>query len=839
MGEIARMYMAFLTCFETNLCDPERCITDEFQVDDWFGLRCYCGPSCVDKGTCCVNYEDACLRNSSSKHFISSTLSYFEEDFMNSAGSLAKCEYMENGYSTHWLVVSRCRRPLLTTVKDVELCEGDWRELSQVIPVVTANNIYANIHCARCNGHASNESLVDIVTTSLACSDEFLQGNAQRLEELAEVEILEAILSGDCKRVYNHAYFPDGSVCSLYEISECDPAYKDALTDYEQIEKACLSYANYLLLDDPTTLWLIKNVHCVVCNGVHWGMLCPPAQFYTPMDFPGRGPSFSFSILMDFSGTISARSEILGQCDFATEVLEVENNSCLQRDCAKGCMKVNESYCFSDTGVVKAPPIQIYSNETGARFPLYICLYFNSTPIIEELIFFNVFELPYEYDCLYTDYQRTTEITCEHVLGLTVLALKGLVVNYPKAVVTLASTKFRDYLVWKNNIHHAVFYPGPAIENFLEDIHQVGAEFILDESHKKSLMEAPEVFADHMKLYLPEFDLVTSLQNAQLKIAIEENSGVWKRTITAFISLSSASTKNTVCGQLNASDPQTSDNLTQTVESLLAIICSSLSIVALLACLVTHLLFPSLLNVPSKMLVNLALALMSAHVIFLLSGYWINDAKLCAVIGGVQHFFWLASFAWMVGLSAHLQTTMRHIGQPGQEGLTSFIPTFICAWGIPLVIVGICGVAHFTGHFTYGGAESCWIADPFHLGLAFGLPIGLSVATNIVLFILTAYSLRKAMNDAGRATPKYNIKYRLVVYTKLSLLMGGTWILGFLSNAPHLGFLKYAFTVLASLNGFFIAVSFTLSARFFSAIRTSISCRRSRFGDGVASTSAE
>jgi hypothetical protein len=120
--------------------------------------------------------------------------------------------------------------------------------------------------------------------------------------------------------------------------------------------------------------------------------------------------------------------------------------------------------------------------------------------------------------------------------------------------------------------------------------------------------------------------------------------------------------------------------------------------------------------------------------------------------------FWFASFAWMIRLSVHLQANMLslHIGQPTEETLASFVTTLTCAWGCPLVVVGVCAVFRVTGHFGYGGKEGCWIADPLQLGLAFGLPIGLSMAVNVILFALTAFNLCKAMDEAGRATTKYN-----------------------------------------------------------------------------------
>jgi hypothetical protein len=90
---------------------------------------------------------------------------------------------------------------------------------------------------------------------------------------------------------------------------------------------------------------------------------------------------------------------------------------------------------------------------------------------------------------------------------------------------------------------------------------------------------------------------------------------------------------------------------------------------------------------------------------------------------------------------------------------------------------------------------------------------------NIVLFSLAVNYVRKAMDDSSKVNSQYNIKYRLFVYLKMFLLVGGTWVLGFLSNVPHLEPLRYPFIVFSCLNGFFVSASFTFNTRFFTAVR--------------------
>jgi hypothetical protein len=255
------------------------------------------------------------------------------------------------------------------------------------------------------------------------------------------------------------------------------------------------------------------------------------------------------------------------------------------------------------------------------------------------------------------------------------------------------------------------------------------------------------------------------------------------------------------------------------LEAWLTLVCSVVSMASLLACLILHLVFPSLLNVPSKMFFNLALALLGAHATFLLSGAKNLPGLWCPVVGGIQHFLWLSTFTWMTCMSSHLYANIRSLVKSSTETESKCLKYFLAAWLLPLLAVAACTSLHVTGHFTYGGIDSCWIVGQLDLGLAIALPVACCIAVNIVLFSLTVNYLRRAMDESSTVNSQYNIKYRLFVYVKMSLLVRGTWILGFLSNAPYLGSLRYPFIVLSCLNGFFVSAFFTFNTRFFKAVK--------------------
>jgi hypothetical protein len=240
-------------------------------------------------------------------------------------------------------------------------------------------------------------------------------------------------------------------------------------------------------------------------------------------------------------------------------------------------MTLNQSHCVSDTNVVNTP-----ISEAGGLFLLHICLYFSTIPDIHELIFFKI---PLDFPNLDVKYEMSNEENCQEIPELKALTLNATVTDYANILVTLASTKFRDFLEANSDLHGVIFYPRTSITDFSDDTHQVEAKFVLDEYHKSSLIEASVVYTDHLKLYIPKFGLVASLQRAPLTVIIENN-GDWKTSITAYINISNTSTE---CKPTYKTDPQMQDSLSQMVESLLAIICSTLSMAALIACLVTHL----------------------------------------------------------------------------------------------------------------------------------------------------------------------------------------------------------------------------------------------------------
>ncbi|ELU07415.1 hypothetical protein CAPTEDRAFT_113499 [Capitella teleta] len=226
------------------------------------------------------------------------------------------------------------------------------------------------------------------------------------------------------------------------------------------------------------------------------------------------------------------------------------------------------------------------------------------------------------------------------------------------------------------------------------------------------------------------------------------------------------------------------------------------------------------MNEHFELMVVLWVILILSHNSFLLSGWLVWFPVGCTVVAVCQHYLWLASFFAMNATSYKLFKTFdsmsMHNNSPGNMKCYAYI------LGAPAVIVAVCVALHLTGFFQYGSPSFCWITGYLNIGVSFALPVAILLLTNIVFFGMIVRSLGQSMDDVSVANSWYDLKQRLILHVKFSSVMGFTWLSGLLANIPHFIFFRYIFLFLASSNGFFIAVSFSVNKRVIGLIRNSI-----------------
>ena len=121
----------------------------------------------------------------------------------------------------------------------------------------------------------------------------------------------------------------------------------------------------------------------------------------------------------------------------------------------------------------------------------------------------------------------------------------------------------------------------------------------------------------------------------------------------------------------------------------------------------------------------------------------------------------------------------------------------------------------------------CWIYPGLALLVSFGLPIALIVFINIVCFCTTIVVYCKTKTQTQAAVSTSNA-VDVVIFLKISSVMGFTWLFGFLSNIPSLWFFSYVFILINTLQGVTLALSFACTRRVYQLYRSRVAGSETR-----------
>ncbi|XP_019848861.1 PREDICTED: adhesion G protein-coupled receptor L2-like [Amphimedon queenslandica] len=216
---------------------------------------------------------------------------------------------------------------------------------------------------------------------------------------------------------------------------------------------------------------------------------------------------------------------------------------------------------------------------------------------------------------------------------------------------------------------------------------------------------------------------------------------------------------------------------------------------------------------------NLIIALMLAYSIF---GLGIELAKgnevLCSVVAGLLHYFFLASFCWMLCEGIMLYLLLVVVFSRLAKRWYFF---FAIGWVTPLIPVSITMPVHYdkyTVKDSFGNITLCWLSDESGTIWAFVAPMLLIIAINVVFFVLIVRSLCKSKRmEKSKKMKATNLRQQTVSLLKnciiLLPLMGFTWLFGLLAFDTDTYSLIFAwlFNILNSTQG--VAIFFLYVVR--------------------------
>uniref|UniRef100_A0A8C4X242 Adhesion G protein-coupled receptor B1 n=1 Tax=Eptatretus burgeri TaxID=7764 RepID=A0A8C4X242_EPTBU len=202
----------------------------------------------------------------------------------------------------------------------------------------------------------------------------------------------------------------------------------------------------------------------------------------------------------------------------------------------------------------------------------------------------------------------------------------------------------------------------------------------------------------------------------------------------------------------------------------------------------------------SVILINFCVSIISSNILILIGQTQVHNKVTCSLIAGLLHFFFLASFCWV--LTEAWQSYMAVIGRLRSKIIRK---RFLClGWGLPALVVAIS--IGFTKTKGYGTANYCWLSLEGGLLYAFVGPAAVVVLVNMIIGILV---FNKLVSKEG--IPDKRLKHRAgaslwsscVVLPLLAL----TWMSAVLAiTDKRSGLFQILFALFDSLQGIVIVI---------------------------------
>ncbi|XP_050715817.1 uncharacterized protein LOC126998350 isoform X2 [Eriocheir sinensis] len=293
-----------------------------------------------------------------------------------------------------------------------------------------------------------------------------------------------------------------------------------------------------------------------------------------------------------------------------------------------------------------------------------------------------------------------------------------------------------------------------------------------------------------------------------------------------------------------------------TLHQLLTLVTMVVSLLGLALHIVIYILVPRHRNLPGKNLFSLSCCLFLAYLIFLTGIRATEHHGFCVFISASLHFFWLASFCWMSVMSVDVcRTFTSQVYRGDSAGYHTYALYSLYAWGVPTLVVTLALICDYVGFLPeyrpQYATNLCWINNSYGLATFFLLPQGAIVLENTLLFLVTARGIYKQMKAAKfanrrsqsvkgtkektvkimhKGAPKEVVqnrrskkeRLRLVLYVKLAVIQGVSWVTGFIAAFADLPACWYVFTVFNGLQGAFIFIGFDMKKKVWESVWESV-----------------
>ncbi|CAB4000967.1 adhesion G- coupled receptor G7-like [Paramuricea clavata] len=234
----------------------------------------------------------------------------------------------------------------------------------------------------------------------------------------------------------------------------------------------------------------------------------------------------------------------------------------------------------------------------------------------------------------------------------------------------------------------------------------------------------------------------------------------------------------------------------------------ALSLVGLTLTIITILILRELRRkLPMKILLNYCTALSLTLIVFLATPEGSESSSLarCGTAAVALHYFLLVAFLWMAVEAFSLYLAIIKARKIDSFPFAFMLKCCLFAWGTPAIIVAITMIVALD---KYGDERNCRLHGvPFFV--AFVTPVILILAGNIVVFCLVIRSLLTSGNTVT-SSRKVSGLQQARQGIAIMVLLGLTWLFGFLAiDDAKLAF-QWLFCIFNSLQGFLVFILFCI-----------------------------
>nr|KAG5708918.1 hypothetical protein BaRGS_009327 [Batillaria attramentaria] len=197
----------------------------------------------------------------------------------------------------------------------------------------------------------------------------------------------------------------------------------------------------------------------------------------------------------------------------------------------------------------------------------------------------------------------------------------------------------------------------------------------------------------------------------------------------------------------------------------------------------------------------LIVVLFWAQIFLQVASYADLPSWLCQAVGVATHFLWLCVVFAQSACTFHMFYTLSfplrsHAANMNVRVMVTRYFVFVLTSSSVFVVTVLVWQFVAEGNSGYGGSP-CYIRKLAVRVTMFVLPLAVTVLLNIAMFVFTIVRLR----SPSRARCSRSNRNNLILYIKLSVFTGVTWLLGFLASALASVALIYLFVVLQGCQG--------------------------------------